>query len=147
MSRLVKLDKLLLALAVGQERDPVTAEFACRDAFAVQALSGPAYALIDGGELVGAGGLVPHWPGRAEGWWLTGKCARPRQLVKAVHLAREFLNARQRDPAFRRIEMFVRGEERWALTFAEALGFSLEGVLKAWDPMGRDMLLCARVAA
>lgn len=147
MSRLVKLDQLLLAIAVEQERDAVTAEYACRDAFAAQALSGPSFALIDGGELVGAGGLVPHWPGRAEGWWLTSKWARPRQLVRAVHLAREFLDRCQRDPAFRRIEMFVRAEAHWAFSFVEALGFHLEGVLKAWDPIGRDMLLCARIAS
>lgn len=146
MSRLVPLDPLLLSLAVAQERDCVTAAFAAAPGYVAQALSGPAFALLDGGDLIGAGGLVPHWRGRAEGWWLTGQCARPRHLVRAVRLAREFLDASQCDPAFRRIEIFIRAGEPWASSFARALGFTCEGRLQAWDPAGRDMVLFARIA-
>lgn len=146
MSRLVPLDPVLLGIAVAQERDSVTAAFAAAPGYAAQALSGPAFALLDGGAVIGAGGLVPHWRGRAEGWWLTGQCARPRHLVHAARLARAFLDDRQRDPAFRRIEIFIRAGEPWASSFARALGFTCEGRLQAWDPAGRDMCIFARVA-
>lgn len=146
MSRLVKLDPLLLALAVDAERDSLTAEMASREDFAYRAFSGPAFACLDGGELVGAGGLVPHWHGRAEGWWLTGQCARPRQLVNASRLARDFLDRRQRDPAFRRIEIYVRAQERWADSFAHALGFKRGRLLHAWDPVARSYWMFERIA-
>lgn len=143
--RLVKLDALLLKSAIAAERDPVVAEFASRDAFAAAVFAGPAYAAIDGGVLVAAGGLILHWQGRAEAWSLISRYARPRQLVKAIRMTRIVLDVVQGDAAFKRIEMFARCD--CALSFAAALGFAQEGRLKAWDPIGRDMALFARIAA
>jgi hypothetical protein len=144
--RLVKLDVLLLETAIRCERDPVVAEFANRESYAATVLSGPAaYAAIDGGTLVAAGGLILHWRGRAEAWSLVSRYARRRQLVRAIRMTRVVLDEVQRDPAFRRIEMFVRCN--CAKSFAAALGFAEEGYLKAWDPKQRDMRLFARIAA
>lgn len=145
--RLVPLDRFLLAQLVREERDPVTAEMASGEVFAQRALAirGLSYALLDGGTLVAGGGLVPMWPGRAEAWQLTSTLARPRQLALGVKMARRILDARQRDPAFRRIEMFVRCRQAWACSFILGLGFVLEGRLKRWDPRGDDVWLCSRV--
>ena len=144
--RLVKLDALLLQIAIAAERDPVVAEFASRESYPQTALSGPAaYAVIDGGTLVAAGGLILHWKGRAEAWSLVSRYARPRQLVQAIRMSRVVLDEVQRDGAFKRIEMLVRCD--CARSFAKALGFAEEGYLKAWDPKQRDMRLFARIAA
>lgn len=144
--KLVPLDRLSLQAAIQSERDPVTAEFAARDAYAHQVMTGPAFAAMDGDQLVAAGGLITHWCGRAEAWSLVSKHARPRQVVGAIRLARAVLDEHQKDLLYRRIEMFVRYDCDWAHDFARALGFIQEGLLEAWDPLGRDMWLFARVA-
>ena len=145
--RLVKLDALLLEIAIEAERDPVTAARAADEHYKTQALTPPAsaYAVLDRDVLVAAGGFLIHWKGRAEAWSLISRHARPRQLVKAVRMARIVIDECQRDGAFRRVEMLVRAECPWALSFAQALGFAAEGRLHAWDPLGRDMLLFARI--
>ena len=143
--RLVKLDPALLETAIAAERDSVAAEFARTPSYAQIVLSGPAaYAVLDGEALVAAGGLILHWQGRAEAWSLVSRYARPRQLVRAVRMTRLVLDEVQRDPVFRRIEMVVRCD-CWARSFASALGFAEEAMLKTWDPLGRDAYLFARI--
>lgn len=146
-ARLIAMDKFLLDQLVALERDPLTAEMCSGDLFAqrVLPLRGLTWALLDGGDLVGGAGLVPMWPGRAEGWQLTSRHARPRQLALAVRMARQVLDDRQRDPTFRRIEIYVRAGAIWCASFVKALGFEREGLLKRWDPAGRDMWICSRV--
>ena len=143
--KLIKLDSALLETAIACERDAVAAEFARTPSYGQIVLSGPAaYAVLDGETLVAAGGLILHWQGRAEAWSLVSRYARPRQLVRAVRMTRVVLDEVQRDSAFRRIEMVVRCEA-FARSFAAALGFAEEARLKAWDPLGRDAYLFARV--
>lgn len=146
-ARIVPLDAFLLDRLVQAERDPLTAELCAHPAWAsrVLAIPGLAYAVLDGPDLVAGGGLVPMWPGRAEAWALVSRFARKRQLVKAVQLAAQTVAARQRDPSFRRIEMFVRCDPSWCRSFIAGLGFVREGLLKAWDPAGRDVWMCARI--
>lgn len=146
--RLVPMDKFLLDQLVANERDPLVSEICSGPNFAALALQRPnlSFAMLDGGELVAGGGLVPLWHGRAEAWQLTSRRARPRQLAAAAKFARQVMDARQRDPAFRRIEAFVRADAGWALSFLRALGFVREGLLRAWDPAGRDMWICSRIS-
>lgn len=144
-ARIVALDRFLLDRLVAGERDPLTAEMAEGDGFARRALSGPCNAMIDGGEVVVGGGLTVMWMGRAEAWLLVSRAARPRHLVMAARFCARVLEKRQRDPMYRRIEMFVRAGERWSESFAASLGFVREGRLRRWDAQGRDYLLFARV--
>ena len=106
----------------------------------------PSSALIGRGQVLACAGLVPHWPGRAEAWMLVTRAARKRDLVQAVRRCQVALNAAQCLPEFRRIEMYVRASEPWACRFAHSLGFLAEGVLRAWDPEGRDMILFSRIS-
>lgn len=145
--RLVPLDSFLLQQLIQMERDALTAEMCTGQSFALRAVAfnGLAFALLDGGDLIAGGGLVQMWPGRAEAWQLTSRFARPRQLLAAVHIGRRVMDDRQRDPAFRRIEAYVRACEPWAQSFSKGLGFVREGILRRWDPAGRDVWICARV--
>lgn len=147
-ARLVALDEFLARRLIHLERDELTAEMCGSDAWVRRILQYPAlsFAMLDGGEVIGGGGLVPMWSGRAEAWQLSSRFARPRQLVAGVKLARAWLDQRQRDPVFRRVEAFVRKDHKWAFSFIDALGFVREGVLRNWDPRGRDVWICARIA-
>ena len=144
-TRLVWLDADLLAEAVELERDPLIAEMASGPDFARRVLASPAYAVVEGLELVAAGGLILYWAGRAEAWALVSRKATRRQIVEAIDHGRGVLDKRQRDPVYRRVEMHVR-DEPYARSFGHALGFRLAGAETAWDPAGRDYLLFERIA-
>lgn len=145
--RLVRLSRPLLDMAVALERDPLMAEMATGDGFAVRALAVPdlAVACLRGGYLVAAGGLIPHWPGRAEAWALVSVNSSPRDVTAAVRLARRWLDDRQRNPMFRRIECFVRSAAAWRRSFMHGLGFEFETDLTGWGPDGSDFAIFARV--
>lgn len=145
--RLVPLDRFLLDRLVAAERDPITAQQVSHDGFAprVLAVQGLAYALLDGGMPMAGFGLVTHWHGRAEAWQLSSRHARPRQLAMAARMGSRLMDARQRDPAYRRVEAYVQCSQRWALSFIETLGFERKCVLAQWDPAGRDVWFCERI--
>lgn len=146
--KVVALDRFLLEQMVTLERDAVIAGLCATDHFAVRVLGGgPAHAVLSNGVPVAAFGLVPSWPGRAEGWQLSSRLARPRELAVAARMARALLDGYQRDPQFRRIEMMVHCHCSWALSFAQALGLEIRLRLDKWDPAGRDVWFCERVAA
>ena len=149
MMQIVPLDRIALAALVANERDALTAEMS-GGVFTSQAMAdasrGLAYALLEGGFPVLGMGLTQHWHGLAEAWALITTDARPRHLVQAARHAAVFMRQRQRDPAFRRIEMFVRAGECWSESFARALGFAAEGFLPRRDPLGRDYRIFGRLA-
>jgi len=145
-ARLVPLTRPILDIAVELERDPLTSEMATGEPFADRALhGGPSWACLCDGDLIGAGGLICHWPGRAEAWLLVSRNARPREIAAGLALARDTIDKRQRDPTFRRIEAFVRDDALWRVAFMEALGFHHEaGPLIAWGPDATDFHLYVR---
>lgn len=149
MMRIVPLDRHLLSRVVENERDPLTAEMCGGPLFAdramLEASYGLAFALIDGADVPVAGGLRTHWHGRVEGWWLVSSTARRRHLVYAARWSRVFMDRRQRDPAYRRIEVSVLAGQAWSESFTHSMGFQCEGHHRAWDPCGRDYRSFARV--
>jgi hypothetical protein len=100
---------------------------------------------VRGGNLIAAGGIVPHWPGRGEAWALVSSTAEPRDLAPAIRLARAWLDQRQRNPMFNRLEAYVRNGAPWRASFMRGLGFEPEGLLTAWGPDGSDFAIYARV--
>jgi hypothetical protein len=142
-ARLIPLDRATLKLAIALERDAVTRE---KSNLAIASLD-YAWACIDGGILIGAGGLALVWPGRAEAWALVTELARPRQIVAGFRLARAWLDEIARDPRFKRIEMYVREDRLYDFIFA--LGFSREKgfshFLEAWGPDGGDYIMYERI--
>ena len=147
MSRIVPLTPELLAGAVLEERDPLTLRQAAHPAWPAQFLAPGTVsgALIGDGRVLAAGGLIPQVPGRALAWLMLSAAARRGERVLALRQVQTVLAERHADPAFRRIEMFVRAAEPWCGSFGQLMGFEREGLLRAWDELGRDYVLFARV--
>ena len=146
--RFVPLTAELLDWAIASHTDPTTAElWASSPDYHRRALAVPTlcYAMLGDGLVLGAGGVVFHWHGRAEAWWLVSRHATSRDLTKAVRFSRRFLDDRQRNPALRRVEMWVNAEQPWVRSFAEALGFRREGLALGWGIHGEDHFLFAKV--
>jgi hypothetical protein len=149
MPLIVPLTEAILAAAVADMRDNGAAGLARTPAFAALALApgGFARALIAPGCVLACAGLVPHWPGRAEGWMITAPHATRRDLVAAVRAARAALDVLQTDPIWRRIEIYVRAGAAWTDSFTAVLGFQRDACLRAWAPDGADYVLYSRIGA
>lgn len=105
------------------------------------------FAILDGGELVCALGVIPIVHGRGHGWLLRTPLARPRQMAYAVRQAREHFDRWQaEDPAYRRIEFVVKAGEPWRESFARRMGMTCEGLMRCWSVDGEDHWLYARIA-
>ena len=145
--RIVPLTSELLEMAAAGERDGLTSEMAGHPSFAMLALQdGLAFAMLDGGYLIGAAGIFCMWPQRWLGWMLVTEAARPRHMAYATRFARAWLDRKQRHPTFRRVEFTVRDDQPWRASFARALGCTEGfGPAASYDPQGRAHWLYARV--
>lgn len=142
---LVPLTLALLQMALALDRAPLAhanlLEYSAR-----VLRPGLAYALVEDGYLYGCGGLIPSWPGRAEAWLAVTKLAQPRHIVRGVRMARAWLEQKQREPDFARVEFFIGASQPWRENFARALDLDETPIaLKAWGPDGADYFLYARV--
>jgi len=142
--RLVPLTRPLLDFILAMNRNDLESDL---PKFGAVFSPGCAYALMDAGELYGAGGIIPIWHGRAEGWLIVTRLARPRDIVKGVRIAREWLDEKQQDPAFARLEFYLLAQAAWRESFAAALDLFYLSTLRRWGPDGDDYCHYERVRA
>ncbi len=138
----------LLLGAVAEEQDPLTRELAAATPLFLQQFLTPiSVAMIGRGRVLGAAGLMPQWPGRAIAWMSLSAEASRRERARLLIHVRGIMDETQReDRAYQRIEMHVRAAEPWCAVFGRALRFHAEGVMRSFDPYGRDYVMFARVA-
>lgn len=147
-ARLVPLTEELLLWAAAEEADPATATLASTPNWASQFVAPGTMgaALIGEGRVLAAGGLLPQWPGRGCAWLMLSPRASWQDKLRALRVVARTLRDAQHYPTWRRIEMAVRANEPWCDRFAAFAGMRYEGFLRAYDPLGRDYKLFARVA-
>lgn len=148
MRRIVPLTPELFGWAVLEETDPVTQELAQQPGWAASFV-GPGTigeAMLGDGRVLAAGGLVPMWPGRGMAWLMLSPFAGRRDRAIALTRAQTQMKAAQQHAAWRRIEMYVRADAPWRDTFGDLMDMQCEGLMRGFDPFGRDYLLFARVA-
>ncbi|HWK44925.1 MAG TPA: hypothetical protein VNT30_09400 [Stellaceae bacterium] len=125
--------------------DAALSGFVSQSSFVRDAVEGSqGFVMLDGGYVVGAGGVGPIWPGRAVAWMLVGGWARPRHLAAAFPFVRDLLARLQVDPAYRRIECTVPTGFAGGALWACRLGFVPEGVMRGYGLHGEDHELYAR---
>jgi RimJ/RimL family protein N-acetyltransferase len=105
-----------------------------------------ALVMFDGTQIMGAGGLVHIWQGRAIAWFLPGLNMGQRHFGWALARCKREL-VRAADAGLRRVECTVRCGNEAGLRFANRLGFIWEGTMHAFSPTGADHELVARVRA
>ena len=94
-------------------------------------------------ECVGGLGIVPIWPGMGQAWAVFGKSAGRHMLAITRH-GEYLLNT----VPFKRVQTTVRCDFAAGHRWMKALGFEMEAErMKAYDLMGRDHALYARVRA
>lgn len=143
--KLVPCTRELLELAARLDRDHAVAQLS--DVGPQHLQPGLAWAFMDGPYLLGCGGVIMPWPGRAVAFMRVTSFARPRDVVRGLRWARKYLDGLQQHEFFRRIEIHVRCDAPFCRTLAKALGFAApEAVMKAFGPDGADYFLFSRVA-
>jgi len=95
--------------------------------------------LIDGDNVVAAGGFLPIWSGRVLAWALIGKGA---SMIAVTRAAREILSRFSELP---RIEATIDLTFPEAIRWIELLGFQREGTMRKCGPNGEDFAMYARV--
>jgi len=104
------------------------------------AIEGKSFTAMEGTRVLGCGGLIPLWEGRAEAWSLLSSNLR-REFVGIHRAALRYLDS----CGFRRIEATVDAQFERAVVWIEMLGFTYEGPLAKYTPDGRDCLRFARI--
>jgi hypothetical protein len=103
----------------------------------------PAYTAVCEGEILGCGGVVPVWQGRAIAWSFISNNAGPH-FVAITRAVRKFLDDQPQDRIETTVDMEFADGHRWA----RMLGFKLEaGRMAKYRPDGGTCSLYARVRA
>lgn len=126
--------------------DPRQASLFQGDAFDMlhrQVTGGTGIAAHFHGRVIGIGGLVQYWPGRAAVWCFLRSDIPKAAWVPLTRAVRAALSAL----GIRRIEADVRADFWPAQRWAFRLGFVSEGLMRAYWSDGADYLRFARVAA
>lgn len=95
------------------------------------------------GQVIGFGGLAEYWPGRAAAWCFLRADIPKAAWVPLTRAVRASLAA----AGVRRIEADVRSDFWPAQRWAFRLGFTSEGLMRAYWQDGADYLRFARIAA
>jgi hypothetical protein len=117
-----------------------------RDAFArnLIPLEGRAIAIHDGGQCVGAYGIIEMWPGVARIWALfSDDLLMKHPTLLSLHAKRDLKKADQF--GFHRIEATAGTDHEDAAIFLTWLGFDLECRMRRYTANGEDTYLYARV--
>lgn len=96
--------------------------------------------------LLGVGGLVPIWRGRAAAWAVLASSVTGPDLLFGHRIALELMDAWQREYGFVRVEAHVKDTFVNGHRWARLLGFQTEGLMRCYDPFGDDYRLYARIA-
>ena len=108
------------------------------------AFQGEAWAMIQGGEAVGLGGLEPLWPGRAV-LWSYHEGVRRSDWGRVFRLVRARVG-RALEGQYGRIEATCLPSSAAQNRTLEHLGFEREGLLRRYGITGQDMVMYAAVS-
>ena len=97
------------------------------------------------GEIIMCAGIIPRWEGRAISWALLGNAVGRYDMLWIHRQAKWFVETQLKN-GFRRIEGHVHEPFKAGHRWMRMLGFVSEGLMRQYDPQGRDMRLYARFA-
>lgn len=108
--------------------------------YAASLANGYAWSGLVDERIAGVGGILPQWRGRAVAWALISERLTAHSFLRAHHKVRTVLADAHRD-GWRRIETTVDAGFDAGHRWVRALGFTPEGLMRAYSPEGRDHVL------
>lgn len=126
-TRAVQLTPDLLALMQPRPFDRLFVQWLSHPAMVQLAcMDGRGWAMIDGGYVIGAAGVMEFWPGRGMVWMLVSTRATWRHFGEAVRLMTPILDELQTRKGFVRLEASTPRDWQRGQNFLKALGFVRE---------------------
>lgn len=98
-----------------------------------------------GNKLVGVAGGSPQNPGRHQVWAILALDITRPQLLACHRGVKQWLDLKQKDPDYRRLETTILDGFKAGHRWARMLGFKPEGLMRRYDHLGRDQWLYSRV--
>lgn len=107
-------------------------------------LKGDAWAYCEGARALGIGGIEPVWRGRCVLWSYAADLSLGdwRRVLRFTRLR---IGRAMASEDVRRVEACASLSSDRYCRFLERLGLEAEGVMRAWSPLGEDMMMFARV--
>ena len=96
------------------------------------------------GRIIFCAGVIPQWEGRAIAWALLGDSVNRYDMVW-IHRQCQWILETQVKNGYHRIEAHIHEPFAAAHRWIRMLGFISEGLMRRYDPLGRDMRLYARI--
>lgn len=109
-----------------------------------QAAAGEAITVLHHDIPVAVFGLVPIWKGLAELWFIPDEALR-RFPIFMLRSARAFIDISAISYDLHRQQITVRCDDKRAIRFAKAIGFSNEGTLAKYGPDQADFFMMSIV--
>lgn len=107
--------------------------------------TGFAYTLVSSEcEIIGCFGILPKWEGVGYAWTLLGENIESKHFVY-IHKQCKRLCELMLKFTYRRIEATVVSDFEEGLRWMPLLGFKKEGLMKKFDPYGRDHVMFSMV--
>lgn len=129
----------IAALAI-QEAQSYMTEIVKPDYAKALEVAGPAYTVMDGPNVLACAGLAECWETRAQAWTILGAVSGIK-FVRLHKMVSRFLDMQ----SYTRIEMTVDHDFAQGHRWAKLLGFEWEGLMRKYNPTGKDCDLYARV--
>lgn len=107
--------------------------------------AGPSYTLKVGDIYAAAFGMVMLSKRTAEVWMLVNEEARHRFAKTILKAARKQLDIAEISQGVHRTQITIEFSKASFVRWSELLGFKIEGLMRAYDDLGNDYFLMARV--
>jgi len=105
--------------------------------------SGPAFAGIAEGKVVGIAGVAILWPGVGDGWIMAAE-AISKHKIWFVRSVKKYMELIMRDYKLHRVQTTVLHGHTDLIRLVEFLGMRFEGRLSGFGPKGEDYLMYGR---
>lgn len=106
-------------------------------------ISGDGFSFFWNGELLGCAGVHDHTPGIGEAWAMYPADIGNYHIDPQI--ARNRMNKIIKQRGYRRVQATCRRNYLAGMSYLRYLGFSVEGIMRAYEPDGTDAYLYGRV--
>lgn len=105
---------------------------------------GPGYTFMHQGRIIACAGVTLYWPGVGEVWATFSEWLHEYQK-EVVILTGRVLDDLQAAGCLWRMQCVVAADNEVGRRYVEHFGFESEGVMRRYDPLGRDAVMYARI--
>jgi len=104
-----------------------------------QAMMGVTTTFLHQGEVIAIGGMIPHWRGYSNSWFLTGDAVRSKAGLALTKSVKYVIETYIANNYIHRLDTYVSPDNDENVRWIELLGFERESLARRVMPNGDDM--------